>query len=89
MRANPSVISLFSPSDSDWVTTIRTRDGRVLNQRISPGSMTEDEAMRMSVRTAGLAHADVLDCFARRVGDSSVVSSQVEDHFERLMRRLR
>lgn len=85
-----SAISFFGPTDSDWITTIRTRDGRVLNRRISPGgTMSEEAAISFSIRASELHPAEVLDCSARRAGDPALIVSEVDDHFQRLMRRLR
>lgn len=89
MSAN-DVMSLFSPSASDWITTIMTRDGRVFNRRISPGNgMTEMDALVLSIRASNLRDSDVVDQSARRAGDNVLVVSEADDHFQKLMRRFR
>ena len=90
MASGDAVISLFSPTASDWITTIRTKDGRLINRRICPGNqMSEQDAISMSIRVSGLSSSEVIDCSARRAGDPALIVSETDDHFQRLMRRLR
>lgn len=83
-----AIIPLFGPSDSDWITTIRTRDGRVLNRRICPGRMDEADAVRVSIHASELAPSDIIDVSARRAGDATVIADRVEDEFKQLMASL-
>ena len=90
MSKGEGVISLFTPGASDWIVTIRTCDCRVINRRISPGNtMSEEDAVAMSIKASNLNPAEVVDSSARRAGDVALVVSDADDHFQRLMRRLR
>lgn len=83
-----SVIPLFGPSGSDWITTVRTRDGRVINRRICPGTIAEEDAVRLSVHASDLSPSDIADVSVRRASDARILTERVDDEFKALMGRV-
>lgn len=84
-----AAMAIFAPSSDDWIVTIATRAGKVANRRISPGTMSETEALRIALRVERIHPDDVADAGVRRVGDRGGVVATVDDPFARLVERLR
>lgn len=84
-----AVMSVFSPGGDDWIVTVATRDGKVANRRISPGTMSETDALRIALRVERIHPDDVADAGVRRVGDRGGVIATADDPFARLVERLR
>jgi hypothetical protein len=82
------MLHVFAPNGDDWVSTLVLRDGRVMRRRFSPGSMPEEDVLRISIHLSGVAAKDVLDATIRRASDATV-EVPADDHFDRLMRRIR
>lgn len=83
---HPQVGDLYSPSDTDWIVTIRTKDGGVSSRRITPGSMDEARALRVAMCANGMSGLEVASWSIRRAGDREVVADEVEDAFARIRR---
>lgn len=77
---------LYSPGGSDWIVTIRTKDGGVSSRRITPGSMDEARALRVALSANGMSGNEVASWSIRRAGDREVVADEVEDAFARIRR---
>lgn len=84
-----SVARLFEPNGNDWLVSLVLNDGRILNRRFSPGSMTEEQALATAIRIAGVSPADCRDAIVQRIGQAKVIADAPDDHFARLMRRVR
>lgn len=89
MLGGSPLVGVCTPNGDDWISTLVLRDGRVIRRRFSPGTMSEDEVLRLSLRYSDVTAEQVADATIRRASDASVVSVAVDDHFERLMRRIR
>jgi hypothetical protein len=77
----------FAPSDSDWVVTLVFKDGRTVNRRINPGTVTEEHAVGFAIASEQARYADIDQWSIRRAGDRKIV---LEDGFaEFLKRRMR
>ena len=77
---------LYSPGASDWIVTIRTKDGGVSSRRITPGSMDEARALCVALSANGMSGNEVASWSIRRAGDREVVADEVEDAFARIRR---
>lgn len=78
----------FHPSDSDWVVSIRFKDGRSVNRRINPGTITEEQAIGFALAAEGQRMDAVEWMAARRASDRTIELSGVDTFIER-MRRFR
>lgn len=83
--------TLISPNGDDWIVTIAERSGIVWTRRITPGTMSETEALRVSLLAHGTRPEAVADATIRRAGsvDSIVSEVNADDPFVRLVERLR
>jgi len=83
--------TLISPNGDDWIVTIAERSGIVWTRRITPGAMTETEALRVALLAQGTKPDSVADATIRRAGsvDSIVSDVNADDPFVRLVERLR
>jgi hypothetical protein len=68
-------ISLFSPSSSDWIVTIQTKDGRRITRRVSPSRIDEETAVRSALNASGVMLVDLDYYMARRADDRSIVTN--------------
>lgn len=68
-------ISLFSPSGSDWIISIVTKDGRRISRRVSPGRIDEETAVRSALNASEVKLVDLDYYTARRVDDRSIVTN--------------
>jgi hypothetical protein len=84
-----AVFSLFEPNGSDWLVSLVLDDGTIVNRRFSPGSMTEQQALAMALHIARVSPERCKDAIVQRVGQAKVIEAAPDDHFERLMRRVR
>jgi len=81
--------SVIVPSGDDWLVTVCLRNRRVWTRRVSPGTMTEDEAIRTALLAQGVRKTDVADCSVRRVGDQRRLEvGPADDPLARLLARL-
>ena len=80
--------NVFHPSDSDWVVSIRFRDGRSVNRRINPGTVTEEQAIGFALAAEQRRIEEVDWMAARRASDRTIQFSGVDEFIER-MRRLK
>jgi hypothetical protein len=78
-------VGLFGPSESDWLVTLVLRDGAVRTRRVSPGTVSEENAVRFAVLSERLAAKEIDGWSIRRVGDRRV--SAPDDPFAELLRR--
>lgn len=83
------VSGIFEPNGSDWLVSLVLRDGRILNRRFSPGTMPEQQVLSLALHIAGARPEDCRDAIVQRVGEAKVIADAPEDHFTRLMRRVR
>jgi hypothetical protein len=88
MQGLRSVAEVFAPSDSDWVVTIVHRNGAVRNRRISPGTVTEEQAVAFALAAERVGMAQIDFARARRASDRSLDLSPA-DAFLARMRRMR
>lgn len=73
--AKEEVVSLFGPSDQDWIVTLVTKDGRVVNRRVSPGKIEEEAAVRFAMCASEIMLADLDSFSVRRACDRSLVTN--------------
>lgn len=89
MSSLASAMAIFAPSGDDYIVTIATRDGRIRNRRVSPGSITEAKALHCAMLAEKLHAADVSDASIRRIGSSPVLETvSRSDPFLALCERL-
>lgn len=77
MRASEAteVIGILGPSDSDWIVTLVTKDGRVVTRRMTPGRISEEQAVRFAMNASEILLSN-LDYFTvRRASDRSLVEN--------------
>jgi hypothetical protein len=88
MTAIPAFIV---PDGDDWIVTIAQIDGRVWTRRVSPGNISEREALRIALVSNGTRPENVADATIRRVGSvqSVVAGVDADDPFVRLVERMR
>lgn len=82
---NP-VAEAFEPSDSDWVISILYADGTLRNRRISPGRITEEQAIRFALASDRRPISDAVRIEARRASDRRIVTDSADGFLERLRR---
>jgi len=83
-----SAAEAFSPSETDWVVTIVHKNGAVRNRRVSPGRITEEQAIGFALAAEGVGVSQIDFARARRASDRSLDLSPA-DAFLARMRRLR
>jgi hypothetical protein len=81
-----SASEVFEPSDSDWVICIWYADGTVMNRRISPGRITEEQAISYAIASDGKGVKDATRIETRRASDRGVVLSGADSFIDRLRR---
>lgn len=67
------VIPLFQPSDTDWIVTLVTKQGRTISRRISGGRLEEEVAVRIAMNASEISLADLDSYMIRRASDRSLV----------------
>lgn len=81
--------SVFTPNGDDWIVTVVMRSRRIWTRRISPGTMPEQEAVRLALLANGTKPVEVHDISVRRVGDQAKLEiAPADDPLARLLRRL-
>lgn len=78
----------FHPADSDWVVSIRYRDGVVRQRRISPGTITQDQALSFALASDRRRVEEIEWTATRRASDRTVEPTGADLFLER-MRRMR
>ncbi len=68
-------MGLFGPSDTDWIVTLVTVDGRVVNRRIAPGRIDEETAVRAAMNASEIFLKDLDSYSVRRASDRSLVTN--------------
>jgi hypothetical protein len=81
------IANAFVPSDSDWMVSITYLDGRVRTRRITPGTVTEEQAVGYALAAEQARMADVDSWSIRRVSDRRVVAP--DDSFAEFLKRRR
>lgn len=82
-------MTVFSPNGDDWLVSVALRNRRVVTRRISPGNMTEQEAVAIAVRIGRFRQDDIADIVARRVGSSAKVEiASASDPFAALLLKM-
>ncbi len=85
-----SLLGVVSPNADDWIVTLLMRDGVVYNRRITPGNMTDEQALALAIRVQRIRPDQIVDAMCRRVGDTpKVVAESQEDEFRKLVQRMR
>jgi hypothetical protein len=69
------VMGMFGPSDTDWIVTLVTVDGRVVNRRIAPGRIDEESAVRVAMNASEIFLKDLDSYSVRRAADRSLVTN--------------
>jgi hypothetical protein len=83
-------MAIFAPSGDDYIVTIATRDGRVRNRRVSPGSISEAKALHCAMLAEKVHAKDIADASIRRIGSSPVLETvSRDDPFRALCERLK
>ena len=79
------------PDGDDWIVTVAQNDGIVWTRRISPGNISESEALRVALLSQRTKPENVADATIRKIGSvQSVVSGvDADDPFVRLVERMR
>lgn len=84
------MLGVVAPGREDWIVTLLMRDGTVYNRRITPGNMTDEQALALALRVQRVRPDQVVDASCRRAGDqASVIIENQEEEFERLLARMR
>jgi hypothetical protein len=78
-------VGLFGPSESDWIVTLVLRDGTARTRRVSPGTVSEEHAVRCAVMSERVDLKGIDGWSIRRVGDKRVAAP--DDAFAELLRR--
>lgn len=83
--------SFIAPDGNDWTVTVAQKDGIVWTRRVSPGNISESEALRVALLSQRTKPDEVADATIRKVGSvQSVVSGvDADDPFVRLVERMR
>ena len=69
------VIGILGPSDSDWIVTLTTKDGATVTRRVTPGRISEEQAVRFAMNASEILLVN-LECFSiRRASDRSLVEN--------------
>lgn len=90
MSSLGSAMAIFAPTGDDWIVTIATRDGRVRNRRVSPGSISEAKALHCAMLAEKVHAADIADASIRRIGSSPALETvSRDDPFMALCERLK
>jgi len=90
MSSLASAMAIFAPSGDDYIVTIATRDGRVRNRRVSPGSISEAKALHCAMLAEKVHAEDIADASIRRIGSSPVLETvSRDDPFRALCERLK
>jgi hypothetical protein len=90
MSSLASAMAIFAPSVDDYIVTIATRDGRVRNRRVSPGSISEAKALHCAMLAEKVHAVDIADASIRRIGSSPALETvSRDDPFMALCERLK
>lgn len=82
-------MTVFAPNGDDWLVTVALRNRKVFTRRISPGTMSEQDAVSMAVRIGRFRQDDISDIVARRVGSSAKVEiASASDPFAALVLKM-
>ena len=84
-----AALAIFMPDGNDWLVTLVTKAGRVANRRVTPSTISREQALRCALLSEGLKPHEIADADIRRVGDSSVQAIAESDPFTDLVRRLK
>jgi len=77
----------FAPSDSDWIVSITYKDGRTRARRITPGVITEEQAVGYAIAAEGARLCDIDLWSIRRVSDKMIAAP--DDSFAEFLKRRR
>lgn len=83
-----TVANVFDPSDSDWVVSVRYRDGVVRNRRVTPGRISEQQAIDFALVAERRKIEEVEWMAVRRAGDRTIEPTGPDLFLDR-MRRMR
>jgi len=82
-------ISVFAPNGDDWLVSVALRNRKMVTRRISPGNMTEQEAIALAVRIGRFDREQISDIVARRVGSTAKVEiASASDPFAALVLKM-
>ena len=81
------IAGLFSPDGDDVVVTLSLKDGRVISRRISPGHVTESQALRIALSASHLTGNEVASWDMRRASETKVVVDGIDEFLDALRRR--
>jgi len=66
---------LFSPSENDWIVTLVTTEGLIINRRISPSTIDESTAVRYAMSASQIRISNLDSYSVRRASDRSLVAN--------------
>jgi len=81
------VANAFQPSDTDWLVSFVYKDGRIRTRRISPGIVSEEQAVQYALAAEVARVSDIDSWSIRRVGDRMIAAP--DDAFAQLIARRR
>ena len=82
--------TIAAPTGSDWVVTLWKAGGANLVLRVSPGNVSEEDALRKALQSCKWNPAEIVDVTIERASDrAKVIASDVEAEFDRLRGILR
>ena len=88
MNEFEKAMAVVMPDGSDWLVTVVPRSGPVRNRRISPGTITEDQAVEIALSVERLRRDQLRDLSVRRVGDRRLEVPTAGDPLSDLIRRI-
>jgi hypothetical protein len=80
------VANVFSPSDSDWVVSIVYSDGTVRHRRMTPGTITEEQAVGYAIAADARPISDAVRIECRRASDRKVEITGADTFIHRMRR---
>jgi hypothetical protein len=82
------VLSTFQPDGDDWIVSLRFKDGTVETRRLTPGRITERQALSFAINASGRLVEEVEDATLMRAGaQTRAVQEASTADFERLVQR--
>lgn len=81
-------MDLVAPAPTDWIVTLRTKDGAVVRYRVSPGTVSEAVALERAMRAGRLSPVQVEQVELCRASERAVALGLATDGLDRQFRAL-
>lgn len=82
-------MAIAAPADSDWIVSLFKRGGEVVRFRISPGTCSQEDALRKGLLASKSSPAMIADATVVRAADHRrVIVEDTEAEFRRLSANL-